>query len=158
MSKNGNFDTNATVQSSVFYWWGAYSVGGAFEVGSERKLRFLIPFRYAPFHKELLCFQTTKKFLLSLIGGTVQSYRWTVRLIQAPIWTKNHYYINTQLWNYKRYITFLWFSNKKSFRIISFCFLQTKSPFCSTSIVIYLGNNPSFPLQKPTLRKKQKYL
>jgi len=29
MSKNGNFDTIATVQSSVFHWRGSYSVGGA---------------------------------------------------------------------------------------------------------------------------------
>ena len=32
-------------------------------------MQFLIPFRYAPFHQELPCFQTTKRFFTVLDMG-----------------------------------------------------------------------------------------
>lgn len=40
MSKNGNFDTIATVQSSVFHWWGSFSVGKAFDFGCVKCAQF----------------------------------------------------------------------------------------------------------------------
>ena len=59
MSKNGNFDTNASFLISVLFWLSAFYFGWAFSIG--RKLLY----------QESLCFQTTKRFLLSLIWGTL---------------------------------------------------------------------------------------
>lgn len=49
LSKNGDFDTIATIQSTVFYWWSAYSVGGAFGGGFGGTLENLIgPISFPP--------------------------------------------------------------------------------------------------------------
>ena len=49
MSKNGDIDTIATIQSTVFYWWSAYSVGGAFGGGFGGTLENLIgPISFPP--------------------------------------------------------------------------------------------------------------
>ena len=49
VSKNGDFDTIATIQSTVFYWWSAYSVGGAFGGGFGGTLENLIgPISFPP--------------------------------------------------------------------------------------------------------------